>query len=68
MGSLQDYYYPIFIDLKKLPLDLKGIVAGIASKLLTMNIDEMSYLSLGRSGVVLIPDLFKETVEEKLYL
>jgi hypothetical protein len=68
MGSLQDYYYPIFVDLKKLPLDLKGIVAGMASKLLRMGIDEMSYLSLGRSGIVLIPDTFKEKVQEKLEL
>jgi hypothetical protein len=68
MGSLQDYYYPIFIDLKKLPLDLKGIVAGMASKLLRIKIDEMSYLSLGRSGFVLIPDMFKETVEDELDL
>lgn len=68
MGSLQDYYYPIFIDLKKLPLDLKGIVAGMASKLLRMDIDEMSYLSLGKSGVVLIPDMFRDRVEEKLGL
>lgn len=68
MGSLQDYYYPIFIDLKKLPLDLKGIVAGMASKLLRMDIDEMSYLSLGKSGIVLIPDMFRDKVEEKLDL
>ncbi|KAG0684558.1 hypothetical protein C6P40_000514 [Pichia californica] len=66
MGSLEDYYYPIFIDLKKLPLDLKGIVSGMASKLLRMDIDEMSYLSLGKSGIVLIPDMFREQVEDKL--
>lgn len=68
MGSLQDYYYPIYIDLKKLPIDLKGIVAGMASKLLRLHIDEMSYLSLGKSGIVLIPDMFKEQVEDKLEL
>lgn len=68
MGSLQDYYYPIFIDLKSLPIDLKGIVAGMASKLLRMDINEMSYLSLGKSGIVLIPDMFRDKVEGKLEL
>ncbi|TID31150.1 hypothetical protein CANINC_000258 [Pichia inconspicua] len=66
MGSLQDYYYPIFIDLKELPLDLKGIVAGMASNFLRIGIDEMSYLSLGKSGIVLIPDMFRDIVEENL--
>lgn len=66
MGSLQDYYYPIFIDLKELPLDLKGIVAGMASNFLKMGINEMSYLSLGKSGIVLIPDTFRDLVEDNL--
>ena len=65
IGSLdEDYYYPIIIDLKKLPLDLKGIASGIASRLIRENIKEMSYLSFGRSGIVLIPDMFIEIVDK----
>ncbi|GMM28449.1 hypothetical protein DAMA08_011650 [Martiniozyma asiatica (nom. inval.)] len=60
MGSLEDCYFPILIDLKSLPIDLKGIVAGVASRLQREEIDEMSYLSLGKSGVVLIPEEFEE--------
>ncbi len=66
MGSLQDSYCPITIDLSGLPLDLKGIVAGVASKLLRLGINEMSYLSFGKSGMVLIPDNFQGTVERFL--
>ncbi|QPG74208.1 hypothetical protein FOA43_001532 [Brettanomyces nanus] len=66
MGSLQDSYYPVFIDLSNLPLDLKGIVAGVASKLVKSGLNEMSYLSFGKSGVVLIPDNFHDTVEQIL--
>lgn len=66
MGSLEDYYYPIFVDLKKLPLDSKGIASGMASRLLREDINEMSYLSLGRSGIVLIPDMFRETADRIL--
>ncbi|VEU23134.1 DEKNAAC104014 [Brettanomyces naardenensis] len=66
MGSLQDSYYPVFINLSNLPLDLKGIVAGVASKLLKSGLNEMSYLSFGKSGVVLIPDNYYDRVEEVL--
>ncbi|KAF6015352.1 hypothetical protein HII13_000289 [Brettanomyces bruxellensis] len=66
MGSLQDSYCPITIDLSGLPLDLKGIVAGVASRLLRLGINEMSYLSFGKSGMVLIPDNFQGTVERFL--
>ncbi|KAG7878701.1 hypothetical protein KL938_003844 [Ogataea parapolymorpha] len=66
LGSLQDFYFPLFINLKTLPLDLKGIVAGVASKLLKLGLDEMSYVSLGRSAVVLVPDNFQDTVQKML--
>lgn len=66
MGSLQDYYYAIVVDLKMLPLDLKGVVSGIATKLLRLQVNEMSYLSLGKSGLVLVPDLFLDIVERGL--
>ncbi|KAH3667493.1 hypothetical protein OGAPHI_003142 [Ogataea philodendri] len=66
LGSLQDFFFPLFINLKSLPLDLKGIVAGVASKLLKLGLDEMSYLSLGRSAVVLVPDNFQDTVQHML--
>ncbi|ODV86039.1 hypothetical protein CANARDRAFT_233251 [[Candida] arabinofermentans NRRL YB-2248] len=51
LGSSQDFYYPLFINLKNLPIDLKGIVAGVASKLLRAGLNEMSYLSLGKSDM-----------------
>jgi len=66
MGSLQDSYCPIIINLSGLPLDLKGIVAGVASRLLRLGINEMSYLSFGKSGMVLLPDNFQDTVEQFL--
>lgn len=55
MGSL-DPYYPVLIDLSKLPTNLKGIVAGVASRLVRSGLTGMSYMSLGRSGLVLTPD------------
>lgn len=63
MGSLQDAYHPLALDLSGLPLDLTGIVAGVARTLLQLGVHEMSYLSLGRSGFVLVPDTFCERVQ-----
>lgn len=64
IGSVQDIIIPITIDLQKLPLDSTGIVAGLSSKLLEgvkTNTDlydtfEMSYLSMARSAIMMIPE------------
>ncbi|KAF3990599.1 hypothetical protein FT663_01674 [Candidozyma haemuli var. vulneris] len=58
IGSAQDIILPIAIDLRKLPLDLTGIVAGLASRILSSceASIEMNYLSMARSGVVMIPE------------
>lgn len=64
IGSSQETIIPITIDLSNLPLDSTGIVAGMASRLLTsmksvpniMNSTfEMNYLSMARSAIILIP-------------
>lgn len=64
IGSTSDAIIPITVDLTKLPLDTTGIVAGLASSLLhsMKTIDEsmteeleMSYLSMARSAVIMIP-------------
>lgn len=66
IGSTQDAIIPITIDLHALPLDTTGIVAGLASKLLSGSKKksqiplEMSYLSMAKAGIVMIP---KEDVE-----
>lgn len=61
VGSLDELMIPINIDLFKLPIDSKGIVSGIAKKVIK-KFDligdencEMSYLSMGRSSIVMIP-------------
>lgn len=66
-GSTSDVVVPIKIDLSKLPVDSKGIVAGIALKLLKKADEgvfegpfEMSYLSMAKSAIVMIP---KENAE-----
>lgn len=69
IGSSQETIIPITIDLTKLPLDSTGIVAGVASRLLTSmksvpdvisSTFEMNYLSMARSAIILIP---KENVK-----
>lgn len=62
VGSTSDIVVPIKIDLSKLPVDSKGIVAGIALKLLKKADEgalegpfEMSYLSMAKSAIVMIP-------------
>lgn len=63
LGSEMDVIVPITIDLNLLPLDSTGIVAGLATKLVDVvsedpgdqSLFEMSYLSMARSGMVLIP-------------
>lgn len=63
IGSTQDVIIPISIDFSKLPLDSTGIVSGVASKLLyglrESNIEtsfEMNYLSMAKSGIIMIPE------------
>lgn len=68
IGSTQDVIIPITIDFHKLPLDCTGIVAGVASKLFngirhlrrdqdSFNdcVYEMNYLSMARSGLIMVP-------------
>lgn len=63
IGSALDTIIPISIDLTNLPLDATGIVAGLASRILTgiksipeaMDTFEMSYLSMARSALLMIP-------------
>lgn len=63
IGSALDTIVPISLDLTKLPLDATGIVAGLASRLFTSiksvpeatGTFEMSYLSMARSAILMIP-------------
>ncbi|OBA24485.1 hypothetical protein METBIDRAFT_37765 [Metschnikowia bicuspidata var. bicuspidata NRRL YB-4993] len=64
IGSALDVIIPVTVDLSKLPIDSAGIVAGLASSLwesvrslnepATERFD-MNYLSMARSGVIMIP-------------
>lgn len=58
IGSFQDVLVPIAMDLSKLPINCTGIVAGLANKLITKggNLLEIAYLSMAKSGVILIPE------------
>ncbi|KAL6450265.1 hypothetical protein SBY92_002198 [Candida maltosa Xu316] len=69
MGSVQDVIIPITIDFSKLPLDSTGIVAGLASKLITgkdQNLVELYYFSMAKSGVIMIPQENLQMVSEIL--
>lgn len=64
IGSTDDILLPITVDLNTLPLDSAGIVSGLASKIINGikqapdsadNSYEMCYLSMAKSGVVMIP-------------
>lgn len=64
IGSTKDVIIPITIDLYKLPLDLTGIVAGVASRITNgikftnykdSYLFEMIYLSMARSAIIMIP-------------
>lgn len=74
IGSALDTIVPISIDLTKLPLDSTGIVAGLASRLLSsiksvpeaMASFEMSYLSMARSAVLMIPRENLSTVSKMI--
>ncbi|KAI5958636.1 VPS5 [Candida theae] len=58
IGSSQDVLVPIAMDLSKLPINCTGIVAGLANKLIIRggNMLEIGYLSMAKSGVILIPE------------
>lgn len=58
IGSTQDVLVPIAMDLSKLPLNCTGIVAGLANELIIRggNVLEIGYLSMAKSGIILIPD------------
>lgn len=64
IGSAMDTIIPITVDLSELPLDSAGIVAGLASSLVDSMKSlqepvsgrfEMNYLSMARSGIIMIP-------------
>lgn len=65
-GSKNDFFNPLAIDLKKLPTNSKGIVAGVAIDLANDGVNEMNYLSFGKSGVVMIPGEYSNNVRESL--
>ncbi|KAL6014761.1 hypothetical protein ACI3LY_001729 [Candidozyma auris] len=64
IGSASDIIFPISIDFRSLPLDLTGVVAGLAGRIFrNCEADiEMSYLSMARSGVLMIPEENLESV------
>ncbi|RLV91941.1 hypothetical protein JA1_003526 [Spathaspora sp. JA1] len=72
IGSVQDVIIPITIDFSKLPLDSTGIVAGVASKLITgmrkLELDcELNYFSMAKSGVIMIPRENVDMIGKILY-
>lgn len=65
IGSALDIIVPIIVDLSKLPLDSTGIVAGLASRIISSttkmpeagsSLFEMNYLSMARAGIIMIPE------------
>lgn len=63
IGSALDFIIPITVDLSKLPLDSTGIVAGLASRIISSTNEEeqsgpfeMNYLSMARAGIIMIPE------------
>ncbi|WLF80697.1 hypothetical protein PVL30_004484 [Lodderomyces elongisporus] len=68
IGSAQDVIIPISMDFTSLPLNCTGIVAGMANLLITEggNSIELGYLSMARSGVIMIPQENLEAVQQIL--
>lgn len=67
IGSATDIILPITVDLTKLPIDSTGIVAGLASRIISNagnSAFEMTYLSMARAGVVMIPEENLDKVTE----
>jgi ACT domain len=60
IGDTEDKQVPIFLDLVKLPVEIIGIVCGVAGRLVRdMQMAasaELSYLSTARAGVVILPE------------
>lgn len=64
MGSLLDTIIPISIDLSRLEINSTGIVAGLASRLSDTGL--LYYLSMAKSGVIMIPEENIELVSQIL--
>ncbi|KAI6782440.1 uncharacterized protein J7T54_001297 [Emericellopsis cladophorae] len=60
VGDTDNKQVPIFLDLVKLPVEIIGIVCGVAGRLVRdMQMEasaELSYLSTARAGVVILPE------------
>lgn len=60
VGDTEARHIPIFLDLVSLPLEVTGIVCGVAGKLVQdmqmAESSELSYLSTARAGAVILPD------------
>ncbi|KAH7135217.1 ACT domain-containing protein [Dendryphion nanum] len=62
LGSKDDYYIPITLDLRDLPMESTGIVCGVAGRLVGGTSGqlehpvEMSYLSTARAGTVMVSE------------
>jgi len=68
VGDTEGRYIPIFLDLVSLPLEVTGIVCGVAGRLVgEMKMgesSELSYLSTARAGAVILPEgLSRRAVE-----
>lgn len=66
-GSADDAFVLLAIDLRQLPMDTKGIIAGVALRLLekvdrSAGVFEMVYMSMGLSAVVLVAEEWAEVV------
>ncbi|CAK9439848.1 uncharacterized protein LODBEIA_P39480 [Lodderomyces beijingensis] len=66
IGSTQDIIVPVTMDFSNLPLNCTGIVAGLANMLITKggNLIEIGYLSMAKSGVIMIPQENLESVKD----
>ena len=60
VGDTEGRHIPIFLDLSNLPLEVAGIVCGVAGQLVQdmqmTESSELSYLSTARAGAVILPD------------
>lgn len=60
VGDTEGRHIPIFLDLVSLPLEVTGIVCGVAGRLVQdmqmAESSELSYLSTARAGAVILPE------------
>lgn len=60
VGDIEGKLIPIFLDLVNLPLEVTGIVCGVAGRLVQdmqpTEMSELSYLSTARAGAVILPE------------